>query len=67
MKPALGAIGDLAWAVSSLEELFENGSSEREIFRNAARGIKDRLAWIQSKALAETKRNVHNGRNLTDS
>lgn len=62
----LGAIGELAWAISSLEELFQRGSCQREIYRNATDGIQERLRWIQAKAKAELKREkVYNGTDLT--
>lgn len=52
----LSEIQKLKWAVGSLEKLFQNGSSEREIYINASRGIESRLDWISDQAKKEIKR-----------
>ncbi len=51
---------NLKWAISSLHDLHEKGSTEREIFINAAHGIESRLDWVirQLKAAKEGEKNM---------
>ena len=46
---------EISWAVSSLEILFQRGSSEKQVFESAQRGIRSRLEWIVEHAEAERK------------
>ena len=44
---------DLRFALSSLEILFEEGSNEMQVFRNATKGIGARLDWLHDSLLNE--------------
>lgn len=54
--PWLRVLASLKWSVASLVELHEKGSWQREVARNAADGIRDRIDWIIAQADAEIAR-----------